>query len=94
MPLTQYTGILGRKRAAHLLRRCCFAGTTSEIDEFAGLTAQQAFDRLTDLNIPDPILPVDNRAEGGFQPGVSYIHQVNGDWVGRSGGSRAAQARD
>jgi len=63
MPLTEFSGTLGKQRAAHLLRRCGWGGTIPEIDEFASLTATQAFDRLTDDDIPDPILPVDGNGD-------------------------------
>ncbi len=59
MPLTELTGPLGRKRAAHLLRRTCFSGTVEDIDTFAALTASEAVQRLFDPELPEPILPVD-----------------------------------
>lgn len=36
------------RRAAHLLRRAGFGGTPAEIEEFAGLSPQEAADRLVD----------------------------------------------
>ncbi|MEQ9402738.1 MAG: DUF1800 family protein [Cyclobacteriaceae bacterium] len=59
MPLTELTGPLGKKRAAHLLRRACFAGTVSEIESFALLTPAQAVQQLFDAALPDPVLPID-----------------------------------
>ncbi len=59
MPLNQLSGALGRKRAAHLLRRACFGASISQIDEFANLTAQQAVERLFDSDLPTPPLPID-----------------------------------
>lgn len=44
------TGTLGRRLAAHLLRRATFGPTRAEIDLFAGLTADQAVNQL--LNFP------------------------------------------
>ncbi|MEO1654119.1 MAG: DUF1800 family protein, partial [Bacteroidota bacterium] len=46
MPLTPLNGTLGKKRAAHLLRRATFGPTKAQIDEFANLTAQAAVQRL------------------------------------------------
>jgi len=59
MPLTELTSTLGRKRAAHLLRRSCLAGSVSEIDSFASLTPAQAIDQLFNDALPDPPLPID-----------------------------------
>ncbi len=59
MPLNTLAGPLGKKRAAHLLRRTCLGGTIQEIDEFALLTAQEATARLFNSDLPDPILPAD-----------------------------------
>ncbi|CAD5252000.1 MULTISPECIES: DUF1800 family protein [unclassified Imperialibacter] len=59
MALTPLSGTLGKKRAAHLLRRACFGATLTQVDEFASLTAQEAIGRLFMTNIPEPPLPVD-----------------------------------
>ncbi len=59
MPLTELTGTLGRKRAAHLLRRTCLGATVSEIDNFANLTPAQAVQLLFDIDLPDPQAPID-----------------------------------
>lgn len=59
MPLTALTSTLGRKRAAHLLRRTCLGGSISEIDAFAALTPAQAVEQLFATGLPDPTLPVD-----------------------------------
>ena len=59
MPLVELTGLLGRRRAAHLLRRTCFGASISEIDTFAALTPAQATAALFNAEIPDPPLPVD-----------------------------------
>ncbi|MFY0689725.1 MAG: DUF1800 family protein [Cyclobacteriaceae bacterium] len=59
MPLTPLVERLGRKRAAHLLRRACFGATKSQIDEFSSMTAIEANERLFDNDIPDPALPID-----------------------------------
>lgn len=59
MPLNTLSGTLGRKRAAHLLRRACFGASVSQIDAFANLTAAQAFQALLRDDLPQPPLPVD-----------------------------------
>lgn len=59
MPLVVLTSTLGKKRAAHLLRRTCFGGSVAEIDSFAALTPAQAVDQLFAPTLPDPVLPVD-----------------------------------
>lgn len=58
MPLGNLSGVLGKKRAAHLLRRACFGASITDIELFAGLTAQEAFDRLV-IDLPDPTPPID-----------------------------------
>ncbi|MBV6645608.1 MAG: DUF1800 family protein [Cyclobacteriaceae bacterium] len=59
MAIEPLTGTLGKKRAAHLLRRACFGATKEQIDEFSALTADEAVDRLFSTTIPDPPLPLD-----------------------------------
>ncbi|MEQ8415634.1 MAG: DUF1800 family protein [Imperialibacter sp.] len=59
MALTPLSGALGKKRAAHLLRRACFGATLRQVEEFAALTAQEAIGRLFMTDIPEPPLPVD-----------------------------------
>ncbi|WP_425392881.1 DUF1800 family protein [Ekhidna sp.] len=59
MPLNALTSTLGKKRAAHLLRRTCFGGSIAEIDSFAALTPAQAVDQLFNTTLPDPVLPID-----------------------------------
>ena len=59
MPLTPHTGALGRKSAAHLLRRATFGATKLEIDSYSSLTANTAIGQLfqaTTLPAP-PVLP-------------------------------------
>lgn len=63
MPLLEYSGILGVKRAAHLLRRCTFGATKNDIDTFAALTPQQAIQQLFRQTLPDAPLPL-NPATG------------------------------
>jgi uncharacterized protein (DUF1800 family) len=57
MPLPEYSGTLGLKRAAHLLRRATFGATKSQIDAFATLTPQVAINQLFRQTLPDPVLP-------------------------------------
>ena len=59
MPLTPLSGTLGKKRAAHFLRRTCFGATLDQVGEFAGLTAPQAVARLFMPDLPVPPLPID-----------------------------------
>ncbi len=59
MPLPEFAGTLGLKRAAHLLRRATFGATKAEIDQFAQLTPAQAVSQLFDLPVPEPLPPID-----------------------------------
>lgn len=59
MPLTEFSGTLGLKRAAHLLRRATFGATKQQIDEFAQRTPAQAVDLLFRQTLPDPLPPTD-----------------------------------
>ena len=75
MPLSEFTGILGIKRAAHLLRRATFGATKSQIDAFALLTPTQAINQLFRGILPDPALPPD--PETG-QPWLNTLPNENG----------------
>lgn len=59
MPLPEFSGALGLKRAAHLLRRATFGATKQQIDSFGGLTPAQATTQLFGQALPAPILPID-----------------------------------
>lgn len=59
MPLIPHTGPLGRRGAAHLLRRATFGPTIQQIKTFSGLTAAQAIQQLFHQTIPDAPPPVD-----------------------------------
>lgn len=59
MPLNTHSGVLGKKRAAHLLRRCCFGASINDIDRFAGLTATEAMTELFREDLPTPPPPID-----------------------------------
>jgi uncharacterized protein (DUF1800 family) len=57
MPLIPYSGVLGRKAAAHLLRRATFGANKQQIDQFSTLTATSAVNLLFQ-NTPLPQPPV------------------------------------
>ncbi|MCU0430820.1 MAG: DUF1800 domain-containing protein [Cytophagaceae bacterium] len=57
MPLPAFTGTLGKKAAAHLLRRATFGPTRADIDTFAGYTPATALNALFQ-NTPLPSEPV------------------------------------
>ncbi|NJN42609.1 MAG: DUF1800 domain-containing protein [Flammeovirgaceae bacterium] len=59
MPLSEYTGILGTKRAAHLLRRATFGPTINQIETFATLTPAAAILQLFRQPLPDTPPPID-----------------------------------
>jgi uncharacterized protein (DUF1800 family) len=73
MPLPEYNGTLGLKRAAHLLRRATFGATKSQIDEFAALTPATAITQLFRTTLPDPILPTD------LETGLPWFHTPESD---------------
>lgn len=59
MALAELTGVLGIKRAAHLLHRATFGATRSQIENVASLTAAQAVQSFFNNALPDPALPPD-----------------------------------
>ncbi len=73
--LAPRTGTLGRRLAAHLLRRTTFGPTRAEIDYFAGLTVNQAVNDLLTLP-PLPAHPQD--------PATGLPWVVNGRGPGNS----------
>ena len=77
MPLNPLSGQLGRKRAAHLLRRATYGPDRNQIDQFSGLTAQQAVNLLFDNTLPDPPLPVDTAT--GMEWVISGTSDANSD---------------
>jgi uncharacterized protein (DUF1800 family) len=77
MPLPEYAGTLGQKRAAHLLRRATFGATKQQIDSFAGLTPAQAVTQLFRQTLPDPVLPIDPKT--GTEWVVSGITGANSE---------------
>src|SRR5690242_10681528 len=77
MPLPEYSGALGMKRAAHLLRRATFGATKQQIDAFAALTPAQAITALYRQALPDPILPIDPKT--GQEWVISGVTDANSD---------------
>ncbi|RMG21196.1 MAG: DUF1800 family protein [Bacteroidetes bacterium] len=70
--LAPKSGVLGKRLAAHLLRRATFGPTRAEIDEFAAMTPQQALDQL--LRFPPlPAHPVDP------ETGLTWVVQGRGN---------------
>jgi uncharacterized protein (DUF1800 family) len=59
MPLPEFFGTLGTKRAAHLLRRATFGATKAQIDAFAALNPGQAIQQLYRQPLPATPPPVD-----------------------------------
>lgn len=59
MPLPQFSGVLGEKRASHLLRRASFGPTKQQIDSFSAMTVSEAVSRLFPGTLPDASPPVD-----------------------------------
>lgn len=59
MPLTPHSGPLGRRGAAHLLRRATYGPTIGQIKTFSTLTAAQALQQLYHQALPDAPPPVD-----------------------------------
>lgn len=59
MPLPEYAGTLGTKRATHLLRRATFGPTKAQIDAFSTLTPAQAIVQLYRQTLPDALPPID-----------------------------------
>ena len=64
MPVTPYSGVLGRTHATHLLRRCTFHYDKTTIDQFAQLTAPQAVAQLMQPYTPHLEQPIDPRNNG------------------------------
>ena len=56
--LSEYTGVLGQRGAAHLLKRCSYHFTKTRIDDLATKTPQEAVDSLfiiPDYSLAEPI---------------------------------------
>ncbi len=59
MPLAEFSGTLGKKRAAHLLRRATFGATKQQIDLFSTYTPLQAINALYHQSLTEPLPPID-----------------------------------
>lgn len=77
MPLPEFTGTLGLKRASHLLRRATFGATKAQIDSFAALTPAQAINELFHQTLPDAPLPIDPKT--GSEWVLSGVTDANSD---------------
>ncbi len=77
MPLTPYSGTLGKKAAAHLLRRATFGPNKQDIDTFSGYTAATAVSQLFQtVAVPlDPVSGGPNSNSGNVPAaGSAWIH--------------------
>ena len=77
MPLPEFSGTLGLKRAAHLLRRATFGATKEQIDTFATYNPAQAITALFRQVLPDPVLPIDPAT--GTEWFISGVTDANAD---------------
>lgn len=77
MPLAEFSGTLGLKRSAHLLRRATFGATKEQIDTFATLTPAQAITALYHQALPAPIVPVDPKT--GTEWVLTGVTDANSD---------------
>ncbi|HEX6893357.1 MAG TPA: DUF1800 family protein [Chryseolinea sp.] len=77
MPLPEYSGTLGMKRAAHLLRRATFGATKQQIDTFAAFTPGQAITALYRQALPEPVPPIDPKT--GQEWVISGVTDANSD---------------
>jgi uncharacterized protein (DUF1800 family) len=80
MPLPEFSGTLGHKRAAHLLRRATFGARKEQIDAFANLTPAQAITQLFRQTLPNPVLPIDPKTgQEWFVTGTTEANSEDGD---------------
>lgn len=77
MPLPEFSGTLGIKRAAHLLRRATFGATKQQIDTFATLTPAQAITALYRQALPAPVVPIDPKT--GTEWVLTGVTDANSD---------------
>ena len=64
--LNQFTGVLGLRKAKHLLRRACFNYDKATLDTFATLTPSQALAALTTTPATPFAEPYDPIENGSF----------------------------
>lgn len=69
--LNPLTGALGRRKAAHLLRRSSFRYSRAKVDELAGLTAAEA---LASLLLPYPLQQDQPLYSGSAAPPVTWVN--------------------
>lgn len=80
MPLPEFSGTLGLKRAAHLLRRATFGATKAQIDSFATLTPAQAINAIFHQALPPAPLPIDPKTGTEWvEAGVTNANSENLD---------------
>ncbi len=87
--LQEHTGLLGRRLAAHLLRRCTYAPSKEHIDEVAAMTVSNAVDTLFFLPQPSLAEPIDYDTKqpwinSGIEPLLGSFNQrktVQGWWA-------------
>ena len=72
--------MLTRPEAAHLLRRAAMGGTSSQIDQFVGLSREVAVNRL--LNASTPSLPGWSRFDSGDEDWKAQEKMIEW-WVDR-----------
>ncbi|HTF17338.1 MAG TPA: DUF1800 family protein [Chryseolinea sp.] len=77
MPLPEFSGTLGLKRAAHLLRRATFGATKAQIDSFATFTPAQAINAIFHQVLPDAPLPIDPKT--GTEWVISGVTDANSE---------------
>lgn len=73
--LAPLTGTLGKRRAAHLLRRASYRFTKPKVDELAGKTAQQAIQILltpTNVKVAEPLYGGTN-AQNALNPPKAWV---------------------
>src|SRR5258706_4782443 len=80
MPLPQFAGTLGTKRAAPLLDRSTFGPTKEQIGSFATLTTDQAVAELFLQPLPNPGAPIDPKTGGEWMvSGTTDANSAEGD---------------
>ncbi|MDX2432446.1 MAG: DUF1800 family protein, partial [Bacteroides sp.] len=74
--LNKFSGVLGKARAAHLLRRATFGPTRQDIEQFASLTTDQALVLLLDDSAENPLPPLDPTTGATWvdPAGVAHAH--------------------
>lgn len=80
--LLPYTGVLGLRKAKHLLRRATFSYNKTDLDSFATKTPQQALDVLTQVITDELDLPYDpqptTNPDGNWTESTALPHTFGG----------------